>query len=76
MANGFMAVSDGTYTLQETENENQFYFYRNDRGVLTDIDREPMNLYQAFVMQRMMSGQITDMVMSNFLKRLFHKICG
>ena len=112
LANGFNAVSDGTYILQETENKNQFYFYRKDGEVLTDIDREPMDLYQAFIMQKMMNGEITDMVMSNiyseisddekcirltvsdirsssaqetnssvkkkpnFLKRLFHKICG
>ena len=70
MTNEFMAVSDGTYTLQETENKNQFYFYRNDGEVLTDIDREPMDLYQAFVMQRMMSGEITDMVMSNIYSEI------
>ena len=45
MANEFLAVSDGTYTLSETENKNQFYFYRNDGAVLTDIDMEPMDLY-------------------------------
>ena len=65
MANEFRAVSDGTFTLQETENKNQFYFYRNDGEVLADIDREPMDLYQAYIMQKMMSGEITDMVMNN-----------
>lgn len=65
MANEFRAVSDGTFTLQETENKNQFYFYRNDGEVLTDIDREPMDLYQAYIMQKMMNGEITDMVMND-----------
>lgn len=65
MANEFLAVSDGTFTLSETENKNQFYFYRNDGGVLTDIDREPMDLYQAYIMRKMMNGEITDMVMNN-----------
>ena len=65
MANEFLAVSDGTFTLSETEVKNQFYFYRNDGEVLTDIDREPMDLYQAYIMSKMMSGEITDMVMSN-----------
>ena len=65
MANEFLAVSDGTFTLTETENKNQFYFYRNDGDVLTDIDREPMDLYQAYIMQKMMSGEITEMVMNN-----------
>ena len=65
MANEFLAVSDGTFTLSETENKNQFYFYRNDRGVLTDIDREPIDLYHSYIMKKMMDGEITDMVMSN-----------
>ena len=65
MANEFLAISDGTFTLSETENKNQFYFYRNDGEVLTDIDREPMDMYQAYIMQKMMRGEITDMVMNN-----------
>ena len=47
MANEFLTVSDETFTLSESENKNQFYFYRNDGEVLTDIDREPMDLYNA-----------------------------
>lgn len=37
----------------------------SDGNVLTDIDREPMDLYQAYIMQKMMNGEITDMVMNN-----------
>ena len=47
MANKFFTVSDETFTLSESENKNQFYFYRNDGEVLTDIDRELMDLYNA-----------------------------
>ena len=65
MANEFRAVSDGTFTLQETEKKNQFYFYRNDGGVLADIGRKPMDLYQAYIMKKMMDGEITDIVMNN-----------
>ena len=65
MANEFLAISDGTFTLSETENKNQFYFYRNDGGVLSDIDREPLDLYQAYIMRKMMNGEITDIVMNN-----------
>ncbi len=65
MANEFLKVSDGTYTLSETENKNQFYFYRNDGTVLTDIDSEPMDLYQAYIMRKMMNGEITDVVRNN-----------
>ncbi|MBR2241216.1 MAG: hypothetical protein IJ890_07570 [Clostridia bacterium] len=70
MANEFRAVSDGTFTLQETENKNQFYFYRNDGEVLADIDREPMDLYHAYIMQKMMSGEITDVVMNNIYSEI------
>ena len=65
MANEFRIISDGTFTLQKSENKNQFYFYRNDGEVLTDIDREPMDLYHAYIMQKMISGEITDIVMNN-----------
>ncbi len=65
MANEFLTVSDGTYSLSETENKNQFYFYRNDGEVLTDIGRAPMDLYHAYIMSKMMNGEITDMVISN-----------
>lgn len=70
MANEFLAVSDGTFTLSETENKNQFYFYRNDGEVLTDIDREPMDLYQAYIMRKMMNGEITHMVMNNIYSEI------
>ncbi len=70
MANEFRAVSDGTFILQESENKNQFYFYRNDGEVLADIDREPMDLYQAYIMQKMMSGEITDIVMNNIYSEI------
>lgn len=70
MANEFLAISDGTFTLSETENKNQFYFYRNDGNVLTDIDREPLDLYHAYIMQKMMNGEITDMVMNNICSEM------
>ena len=70
MANEFLAISDGTFTLSETENKNQFYFYRNDGEVLTDIDREPMDLYQVYIMRKMMNGEITDVVMNNIYSEM------
>ena len=65
MENGVLTVTDGTFTLAETENKNQFYFYRNDGNVLTGVDREPMDLYQTYIMQKMMNGEITDVVLNN-----------
>ena len=65
MANEFLAVSDGTFTLSETKVKNQFYFYRNDGRVLTDIDNEPIDLYDMYIRHKMMTGEITDMVMKD-----------
>ena len=65
MANKYLSISDGTFILHETENKNQFYFYRNDGEVLTDIDREPLELYQAYIMMKMLTGEITDDVKKN-----------
>ncbi len=65
MSKEYLTISDGTFTLSESENENKFYFYRNDRGVLTDIDREYMDLYQSYITHKMINGEITGAVMSN-----------
>ena len=65
MANEFLAISDGTFTLSETENKNQFYFYRNDGGVLTDIKHEAMDLYHAYIANKMVSVEIKDTVMND-----------
>ena len=64
MEKEYNAVSDGTYTLQEGD-DNRLYFYREDGKVLGDVGRIPMDLYQAYVMQKMMTGEITDMVANN-----------
>lgn len=65
MADKLLTVSDGTFTLSETENKNIFYFYRNDGEILSDIDMEPMDLYHAYIMQKMMDGEITKTVMND-----------
>jgi len=65
MSTELLAISDGTFTLSETENKNQFYFYRNDGQVLSDVDRKPMDFYQAYIMKKMMNGEITEIVMNN-----------
>jgi len=70
MANEFLTVSNGIFTLSETENKNQFYFYRNDGEVLSDIDREPIDLYQAYIMQKMITGEIRNMVMNNIYSEM------
>ena len=72
MANEFLAVSDGTFTLSETKNKNQFYFYRNDGNVLTDIDRKPMmDLYHTYIfMYKIMNDEIPYIVNNNICSEI------
>lgn len=65
MTNDFFAVSDGTFTLSETENKNQFYFYRNDGGILKDVGSKPQVLYQTYIIHKMMNDDTIDTVMHN-----------
>jgi len=62
-----MAISQGEYVLSETENTNQFYFYRKDNEVLGDVGRLPMDMYQAYICQKMFAGEITSVIMNNIL---------
>ena len=70
MSKEYLAVTDGTYTLTETDVSNQFYFYRNDGGVLGEIDHEPIDLYHAYIMNKMMNGEITDIVANNIRSQI------
>lgn len=60
MGRTYLSVTDGTFTMSETDVKNQFYFYRNDGGTL-DVDglsREPIELFQSFIIHRMMTGNM------------------
>ena len=70
MANEIIAISDGFYTLAETKNEKQFCFFRNDGNVLANVNREPLELYQAYVMHKMMQNKNIKMVASNIHKEV------
>lgn len=65
MAKELFALSDGTFSLSETEVENRYLFYRNDGGVIGDVGRMPMDFYQKYIVHKMMSGEITDIVMKD-----------
>ena len=58
MKKGYFTVSDGTFSLSETDVKNQFCFYRNDGGELTENGHEPMDLYQAYIIHQMMNGKM------------------
>ena len=60
-----MVLSDGTFSFSESDVENQFYFYRNDKGVLGDVGRIPMDFYQEYICHKMFSGEIKGAFASN-----------
>ena len=66
MTKEFKTISDGVFTLQETRNKNQFFFYRNDGDFLKNVDKEPMYFYQIYITKRILAGEITGTVMNNF----------
>ena len=70
MAEKFNAITDETYVFIEGDKPNQFFFYRKDGEVLGDIEHEPMDFYHAWVMEKMMSGEIEGMVANNILSEL------
>lgn len=63
MSKNFKAISDGTFILSETENKNQFYFYRNDGEILSDIeDGDLMRLYDKYMELKKKKGEIESSV--------------
>ncbi len=47
-----VAVSNGTYTIRKADRENEYYFYRNDGGVLYDCEDVAMNIYREYVLRK------------------------
>lgn len=68
MANEFVKVSDGTFTLFETETPNEFHVYRNDGENFTDLDdvyKAIEHLYiQYLEMQPKLRAQTVYFIMS------------
>ena len=62
MAKELYVLSDGTFSLSETEVENLYLFYRNDGRVIGDVGRIPMDFYQSYITNKMMNGEITEIV--------------
>lgn len=66
MANEFLTITDGEFSLQESDVKNQFYFFRNDEKVLEEADYDkPMEFYQGYLIEKMSTGEITGIVMNN-----------
>ena len=65
MAQELLQLSDDTYIFIESEDKRVFYFYRKDGEKLGDVGRMPMDFYQAYIMQKMMKGDISGPVFGN-----------
>ena len=65
MAEEFLTLSDGTYTLSESSDKKVFYFYRNDGKELGDVGRKPMDLYQVYITSKMFGGELDGPVYGN-----------
>jgi hypothetical protein len=63
-----LAFSDGTYVFQESEDENQFFFFRKDGEVIGEIDREPMDMYQNYIVTKMFDGDFFNQIVANNLR--------
>lgn len=62
----YLVISDGTFSLQETDTENQFLFYRNDEKVLgDDVEDEVMTLVNAYMVDKFMQGEFSNVVSCN-----------
>ncbi|NCC70896.1 hypothetical protein EOM09_04910, partial [bacterium] len=60
------AFTDKIHIFSETEDPNQFYFYREDGAVLEEgADRIAMDMYENYNCSKMFSGEITGMIMNN-----------
>ena len=61
----FLTISDGTYTFTESKDEKAFYLYRNDGEKLDDLGNIPVEFYQAYIVHKMMNGDISGTVYGN-----------
>lgn len=59
------AFTDGEYVFSETEEANQFYFYRQDGQVLGEVGRIPMDMYQNYMCMKMFESDTPEMVANN-----------
>ena len=58
MSDNYNAATDGTYVIQQGEDEKQFFFFRKDGGEINHEEADPMDLYQAFVCRQMCEALI------------------
>ncbi len=62
MANEPSTLTDGIFTLAESNDPNVFYFYRNDGEVIGDVGRIPIDFYQDWICVTMSNGKMPEKV--------------
>ena len=63
MSKDWNSLSDDVYTFVEGENENEFFFYRNDGEPLGEyLGRIPMDFCQAYLARKMMEENVTTLI--------------
>ncbi len=62
MKNDMILISNGIYTLKETENESQFCFSRNDGRPLQEIGQKPLEFYYAYLVKQLVNKQVSDTI--------------
>lgn len=60
MKNDTVSISNKTYTLKETENEDQLCFFRNDGGILHNIGQKPIEFYYVYLVKKLLNKQISN----------------
>jgi len=55
-----IGVTNGEYTLEETEVENQLHFFRNDHNVLGNVGILPIEMFSRYLIYKVREGQINE----------------
>lgn len=61
------AFTNGEYVFTKTENDHQFYFYRQDGQELGEVGRIPMDMYQRYICMKMFEGETTEMIANSII---------
>ena len=60
MSKQVTVVTNGTYTFEETEVENQFHFFRNDHGVLENVGTLPIEMFSRYLIHKVREREINE----------------
>jgi len=63
----YVTITDGTYILSETDLKNEFLFYRKDGGVLGNVGRIPMDMYEWRMYQNAVYYNINEPIIESII---------